>query len=231
MDRVYRRHPEAAHETIVVGMMQRRTRMMAAAALAVVLGLVILVGPGFVERELNVLAPHEPWPVSETAAALHQQSVIADLHADTFLWDRDPRERADRGHVDLVRLREGNVAVQVFAVVTKSPAGQNYDANTAGSEKITPAGVALSIRRAVEVVGEDQVALGSDWDGSTTVTFDASELTAPTQALLGEGLAPDVIHKVMGENLVEFLAKHLPETEEERLTFADESNDNVQSLR
>ena len=91
-----------------------------------------------VERELNVVAPHESWPVGREAAGLHQEMLIADLHADTFLWDRDLRKRADRGHVDLVRLREGNVAVQVFAVVTKSPSGQNYDANTAGSDNITP---------------------------------------------------------------------------------------------
>jgi hypothetical protein len=73
--------------------------------------------------------------------------------------------------------------------------------------------------------------LGSDWDGSTTVMFDASELAALTQALLVEGLTPAAIQKVMGENLLEFLATHLPVTEEARLTFADERNDNVQSLR
>ena len=75
---------------------------------------------------------------------------------------------------------------------------------------ITPAGVARSIARAIEIVGEDHVALGSDWDGSTTVLFDASELSALTQALLDEGLSEVAIRKVMGENLIEFLATHLP---------------------
>jgi len=110
--------------------------LLAVAVAGMILGLVF--GPAVVERELNVVAPHESWPVGREAAGLHQEMLIADLHADTFLWDRDLRKRADRGHVDLVRLREGNVAVQVFAVVTKSPSGQNYDANTAGSDNITP---------------------------------------------------------------------------------------------
>ncbi|MDP2567238.1 peptidase M19, partial [Pseudoalteromonas marina] len=39
-------------------------------------------------------------------------------------------DRADRGQVDLPRLIEGNVALQVFTAVTKSPAGQNYEENS-----------------------------------------------------------------------------------------------------
>jgi microsomal dipeptidase-like Zn-dependent dipeptidase len=69
--------------------------------------------------------------VSEQARALHATLTIVDLHADTLLWKRDPLERADRGHVDLPRLREGNVALQVFSSVTKSPRGLNYDRNSA----------------------------------------------------------------------------------------------------
>ena len=40
--------------------------------------------------------------------------------------------------------------------------------------------------------------------------FDASELSALTQALLDEGLSEVAIRKVMGENLIGFLATHLP---------------------
>ena len=46
------------------------------------------------------------------------------------MWNRDLLERADRGHVDLPRLREGHVALQVFSSVSKSPKGQNYESNT-----------------------------------------------------------------------------------------------------
>ena len=52
---------------------------------------------------------------------------------------RDILERADRGHTDVPRLAEGNVAVQVFTTVTKSPRGQNYDQNSAeAGDNITP---------------------------------------------------------------------------------------------
>lgn len=100
-----------------------------AAALAV--AGVLVFAPGMVERDRNRVIPHEPWPVSAEAGALHERLTVADLHADPLLWNRDLTERGDRGQVDLPRLIEGNVAVQVFTAVTKSPAGQNYEENSA----------------------------------------------------------------------------------------------------
>ncbi|MCU9849825.1 membrane dipeptidase [Defluviimonas sp. WL0024] len=87
--------------------------------------------PGIVDRRLNPVAAHDPWPVSPAAKAMHERLIIGDLHADTLLWDRDLTRRSDRGHVDLPRLAEGNVALQVFTTVTKSPSGLNYAKNTA----------------------------------------------------------------------------------------------------
>ena len=52
---------------------------------------------------------------SERARALHETLLVADLHADSLLWGRDLLVRGDRGHVDVPRLIEGNVALQVFA--------------------------------------------------------------------------------------------------------------------
>lgn len=75
---------------------------------------------------------------------------------------------------------------------------------------ITPASVARAIAHAVSVAGEDHVALGSDWDGAVTTAFDASELVQVTGALLDAGLAPSVIAKVMGENVLALLARTLP---------------------
>ncbi|MBX3447820.1 MAG: dipeptidase [Parvibaculaceae bacterium] len=100
--------------------------------LVVILALAFL--PGVVEGQINRVTPHEPYEVSEDTRALHQRLVIADLHADTLLWARDPLKRASRGHVDLPRLDEGNVALQVFTAVTKVPSGQNYESNEAGSD-------------------------------------------------------------------------------------------------
>lgn len=75
---------------------------------------------------------------------------------------------------------------------------------------ISPGGVARSIRHAVEVAGPDRVALGSDWDGATTVAFDAAQLPELTQALLDEGLTEEQIRGVMGENAIRFLLAQLP---------------------
>ncbi len=95
--------------------------------------------PGIVERGQNKVVPHAPWPVSEAAAALHKGLVVGDWHSDALLWDRNLLARSDRGHTDLPRLRAGNVAIQVFTTVTKSPSGQNYEHNsTETSDNITP---------------------------------------------------------------------------------------------
>ena len=92
--------------------------------------------PGIAERGMNRVVGG-PWPVSARAAALHQTLAIADMHADTLLWQRDFADRATRGHVDLPRLGDGNVALQVLSSVTKTPKGQNYESNGADTDNIT----------------------------------------------------------------------------------------------
>ena len=106
--------------------------------LAIGAGVVVVAGaagffglaPGMAERGQNATLPGAPAP-SDAALALHKRLVIGDWHSDALLWDRDLRQRSDRGHVDLPRLRDGNVALQVFTTVTKSPKGQNYEHNSA----------------------------------------------------------------------------------------------------
>ncbi|UNU41391.1 peptidase M19 [Sphingopyxis sp. YF1] len=93
--------------------------------------------PGMIERGLNQI-DGKPLPaVSARAKALHDTLTIVDLHSDSLLWSRDFLKRADRGHMDLPRLEQGHVALQVLASTTKSPKGQNYDANSGDSDNIT----------------------------------------------------------------------------------------------
>ena len=95
-------------------------------------------GPGYVEAERNAINWQGPYPVSDEAAALHESLLVGDWHADSLLWNRDLLDRGTRGHVDVPRLLEGNVTLQVFTAVTKSPAGQNYHENTGdGTDNIT----------------------------------------------------------------------------------------------
>lgn len=78
-----------------------------------------------------------PWPApSEQALALHATLRIADLHADSLLFGRDLVRRSSRGHVDIPRMQAGNVALQVFAMPTKTPRHMNYDHNTGDTDEI-----------------------------------------------------------------------------------------------
>jgi microsomal dipeptidase-like Zn-dependent dipeptidase len=76
-------------------------------------------------------------PVTDRARALHRKLFVADLHADTALWNRDLLARGTRGHVDIPRLVEGGVALQTFTIVTKTPRRMNIDRNIADTDNIT----------------------------------------------------------------------------------------------
>ena len=93
--------------------------------------------PPIVERSMNRVTGPQPPKVSARATALHKTLQIADMHADTLMWKRDLLARGDRGQVDLPRLTDGNVALQILSSVSKTPKGQNYDANGADTDNIT----------------------------------------------------------------------------------------------
>jgi membrane dipeptidase len=63
-----------------------------------------------------------------------------------------------------------------------------------------PRAAAKAMKHVRDLVGIQHVALGSDYDGATTVRFDTSQLAQVTQALMDEGFTPDEIRAVMGEN-------------------------------
>jgi len=93
--------------------------------------------PGLVDRSMNKVVPVALPPIAASTRALHAGLQIADMHSDTMLWRRDFLSRGSHGHVDLPRMMEGNVALQVFSSVTKTPKGQNYDANGDDTDNIT----------------------------------------------------------------------------------------------
>ncbi len=112
-------------------------------ALLGILGLVsvaaiafFILAPGIVERGMNKVEPIA-LKVTPRARALHATLQVADMHADTLLWKRSLLDRTGRGQVDLPRLIRGNYALQIFSSVTKTPKGQNYDANPADTDNIT----------------------------------------------------------------------------------------------
>ncbi len=114
-------------------------RIAATILLLLLLGFTAFFGllPRVVDGNMNGVVSTDLPEISPEAAALHRRLFVVDLHADELLWGRDPLARVSRGHVDLPRLQEGNVALQVFSAVTKTPRGLNYDQNTGETDNIT----------------------------------------------------------------------------------------------
>lgn len=75
-----------------------------------------------VDSVINTTYLPPPYEPNEKAEDLHSELMVVDLHADTLLWNRSLLRRSSIGHVDLPRLRQGNVAIQVLAAVTSVPA-------------------------------------------------------------------------------------------------------------
>ncbi len=110
-------------------------------ALAFIL-LLVLIGvfafvPARVEKSMNRVLNAPPYEATDRAKALHQQLFVADLHADSLLWNRNLLERSGRGHVDVPRLIEGNVALQAFTIVSKTPRNMNIEANDDSTDNVT----------------------------------------------------------------------------------------------
>jgi microsomal dipeptidase-like Zn-dependent dipeptidase len=108
----------------------------AATALAAFAAFFFFILPPIVADSQNPVAQKPPFQVSENARNLHQKLFIADLHADSLLWNRDLNEKSESGHVDFPRMRAGNVALQFFTVVTKSPRNLNIEQNSPDTDNI-----------------------------------------------------------------------------------------------
>lgn len=108
-----------------------------AGLISVALITVFFILPAQIDARLNQTLPPppssssslSPHTISDYARRLHKQLFIADLHADSLLWQRDLIARNARGHVDVPRLIEGNTALQFFTIVTKTPRGLNIESN------------------------------------------------------------------------------------------------------
>ena len=97
--------------------------------------------PAIVDRAANRVLNAPPYKAGAEAEKLYRDLFVVDLHGDPLLWDRDLNERLSHGAIDVPRLIEGNVGIQCFFIVSKSPYGQNIDRTEDDSDAIT----ALSI--------------------------------------------------------------------------------------
>jgi membrane dipeptidase len=70
--------------------------------------------------------------------------------------------------------------------------------------------VARAIEYTAKLIGVEHVALGSDFDGATTMPFDVTGVPLITEALTKDGLSEHEIRLIMGENVVRVLSQTLP---------------------
>jgi membrane dipeptidase len=138
------------------------------------------------ERRLNRVVAAPPYAVSERARSVHAAATVVDLHADPLLWGRDLLVRGSRGHVDVPRLVEGNVAVQVFGVATKSPRHMNIERNDDRSDNVTllaigrgwPPSTWRNLTGRALLLGRELEALANRSGGALTVIRSAVGLDA-----------------------------------------------------
>jgi membrane dipeptidase len=100
--------------------------------------------PQYVEADRNPVKAAGPYRISPEGQAIYDRlDFISDLHCDALLWGRNLNKRGDQGHVDFPRMREVNVGLQMFTIVSKSPAGQNMQSNSEDTfDNITPLTIA-----------------------------------------------------------------------------------------
>lgn len=111
--------------------MLKKLRYLLAILLLIYL-LAIFIAPPLFEKKLNLVEFKNPQRLGSEAKELYYSlPFVADLHCDALLWDRDLTKRVNYGHVDFPRMQEGNVALEAFTIVTKSPKGQNFTSNSA----------------------------------------------------------------------------------------------------
>jgi membrane dipeptidase len=109
---------------------------LAGVALALVLFFFFAAAP-LLDWIANGATGQSPPPPTARALALHESLWVADLHADSLMWNRAPEERHERGRVDVPRLIEGGVALQAFTIVSKTPWGMNVSSNSDRSDMLT----------------------------------------------------------------------------------------------
>jgi microsomal dipeptidase-like Zn-dependent dipeptidase len=119
----------------------KRTLYILLAVIVIAIVGVCLYVPADTENRMNPVLNAPPYQASPDATALHKRLLVADMHADSLLWGRDLNQRGTRGQVDVPRLIDGNVALQAFTIVSKSPRNMNIESNDDSTDNITPLAV------------------------------------------------------------------------------------------
>lgn len=190
---------------------KRRVKIIILATILVILAALFAFGPGEIEKRMNRTFFTPPYNLAESARQHHGTLLVADLHADSLLWGRDLLKRGSLGHVDVPRLQEGNVALQVFSIVTKTPRDLNRVRNDAASDNITllavlqlwpPATWNSLKQRALYQAGRLRDAAARS-GGSLTLIRTAADLSTFGQKRLGDRKLVGAILSLEGAHALE----------------------------
>ncbi len=100
--------------------------------------LVVLLLPPYLDKKYTPVHQSPPYEVSPEALALYNRlDFPADLHCDALLWRRNLLKRHAYGHVDIPRMLDMRMGLQVFSIVNKVPKELNFEKNGDETDKIT----------------------------------------------------------------------------------------------
>jgi microsomal dipeptidase-like Zn-dependent dipeptidase len=92
--------------------------------------------PQLIDIWENPTITHPPYLVSNKIHNFHKTLFIADLHADSLFFNRNLLIRNSYGHIDVPRLIQGNTALQMFTIVTRTPFFPNINNNESYSDGV-----------------------------------------------------------------------------------------------
>lgn len=83
----------------------------------------------YFESKINKIEGRVPYKVSKDALDFHSTLFVTDLHGDPLFSYRNLLRHNSTGHMDIPRLIEGNISLQVFGVPTQIPLFANLERN------------------------------------------------------------------------------------------------------
>ena len=144
-------------------------------------------------RNVTIDLAHASEALIDDVLARTEEPVVVS-HTGVRATCDSPRNLSDR-HIDAIAARGGVIGVGI------------WERAVCGA---TPAAAARAMRHVADLVGVEHVALGTDFDGTVSVPFDAAGMSHLTGALLEAGFSPAEIKKIMGGNVERVLRRTLP---------------------
>ena len=145
------------------------------------------------EKEVTIDLAHASEALIDDVLARTSGPVVVS-HTGVRATCDSPRNLSDR-HIEAVAERGGVIGIGLWETAVCGTGA---------------ARAAEAMGYVADRVGVEHVALGTDYDGTVSVPFDATGLPLLTEALLAEGFTPREIEQIMGKNAVRVLCRTLP---------------------